>query len=128
MRCWRMDSRGVGCSGRKRSTRMCGCGMRGGRMGGCRRRMRSVHRSWNGRRRGLCLRRLWRFFHRLRLSRALQHMTNFFGYFERNGTRVGLLFGYAETRQKIDDCFCLYFQLASQFIDADLRCVSHTSL
>ena len=81
--------------------------------------MRNVHGS-RSRRRGLCLRRLRGFLYRQRFSRPLQHMTNFFGYVERNGTGVGLLFRYAKPRQKIDNRFRLHFQFASQFIDADL--------
>jgi hypothetical protein len=41
---------------------------------------------------------------------------------------MGFLFAYTEARQKINDRFGLDLQLASQFINADLRCVSHTSL
>ena len=35
--------------------------------------------------------------------------------------------GYAKTGQKVNDCLGLYFELASEFIDADLGCVTHTA-
>ena len=39
-----------------------------------------------------------------------------------------LLFGHTQARQKIDDRLRLDLELASQFVNSDLRCVSHASL
>jgi hypothetical protein len=50
-----------------------------------------------------------------------------FGDIGRDRTRVGLLFGYAEARQQVNDGFRLDLQLARQLVNADLRCVAHAS-
>jgi hypothetical protein len=41
---------------------------------------------------------------------------------------VRLLFGHTQAGQKINDRLRLDLELASQFVNSDLRCVSHASL
>lgn len=50
--------------------------------------------------------------------------SNFFG----DRTGVGLFFGYAKSRKKVNNGFCLDLEFAGEFINADLGCVTHASL
>jgi len=58
---------------------------------------------------------------------ALQMPLHLLGDIGGNRTRVGLLFGYAKTRQQVNDGFRLDLELAREFINADLGCVAHAS-
>jgi len=62
---------------------------------------------------------------RFRIRHALQVLANFLRYIYRNGAGVRLLFGDAVPREQVDDRFGLDLQLARQFIDPNLICVSH---
>jgi len=62
-----------------------------------------------------------------RVGGALQMALHFFGDIGGDRTRVGLLFGYAKARQKVNDGFRLDLQLARQLVNADLGCVAHAS-
>jgi len=134
--CWSC----AGCDGCRRSRRRrCNSRMRESR-----RRMSYSRRSrlrgnwrvggsrWCRRRRQFRC-RLGRFFRGgncscLRFCSALQLAANLLRNFQGDGTGVGLLFRNAKSGQKINDGFCLDLQLAGQFVDSDLRCVSHASL
>ena len=67
-------------------------------------------------------------FRRFGTGHTLQVMPNFLGNIHGDGTRMCLLFGYAKTRQKVNDGFGLDLKLAGEFIDAYLGCVTHASL
>lgn len=75
--------------------------------------------------RGCCRqfrRRLRSFFYggRLGFYSTLQLVANLLRNLQRNGTGVGLLFGNAKTRQKVNDGFRLDLQFAGQFVNSDL--------
>ena len=55
-------------------------------------------------------------------------MADLFGDFDGDRTGVGLLFGYAKSRKKVNDGLSLDLEFAGEFIDADLGCVTHASL
>jgi hypothetical protein len=52
---------------------------------------------------------------------------NFFRDIGGNRAGVGLLFGNAESGQKVNDGFRLDLEFARELIDADLICVAHAS-
>jgi hypothetical protein len=60
-----------------------------------------------------------------RVGNALQVLANFLRNIFRNRARVGLFFGDAVARQKVDDGLGLDLQLARQLIDAYLICFRH---
>jgi len=61
------------------------------------------------------------------VSGPLQLALHLLGDIGGDGTRVRFLFGYAETRQQVNDGFRLDLQLACQLINSDLGCVTHAS-
>jgi hypothetical protein len=64
----------------------------------------------------------------LGVSDIFQMMADFFGSFDGDRTGVRLFFGYAKSRKKVNDGFCLDLEFAGEFIDTDLGCVTHASL
>jgi hypothetical protein len=66
--------------------------------------------------------------HRSGCFAALEDVPNLLRNVHRDGAGVRLLFGHTQARQKIDDRLRLDLELASQFVNSDLRCVSHASL
>jgi len=64
----------------------------------------------------------------LGFSSALQLATDFVGHVNGDGTGVGLLFGYTKAGQEVDDGLGLDLELAGQFVNTDLRWVTHASL
>jgi hypothetical protein len=90
---------------------------RGGWRSGCRRLCRRLRRLLFG-----------RFGRGLRFGSALQNVAHLFRHIERNGTGMCFLFRNAQPRQKINDGFGFYLQLASQFVNSDLGCVAHAWL
>jgi hypothetical protein len=62
---------------------------------------------------------------RFGVRQALQVLANFLRDIYRNGAGVRLLFGDAVPCEQVDDRFGLDLQLARQFIDSNLICVSH---
>ena len=62
---------------------------------------------------------------RLGVGYALQVLANFLRDIYGNGAGVRLLFGDAVPGEQVDDRFGLDLQLARQFIDSNLICVSH---
>lgn len=55
-------------------------------------------------------------------------VADFFGSFDGDRTGVGLSFGYAKSRKKVNNGLSLDLEFAGEFIDADLGCVTHASL
>jgi len=55
-------------------------------------------------------------------------MADLFGGFDGDRTGMRFLFGYAKPRKKVNDGFGLDLEFAGEFINTDLRCVTHTSL
>jgi hypothetical protein len=58
---------------------------------------------------------------------TLQMVLNFFRDIGGNRAGVGLLFGNAESGQKVNNGFRLDLEFARELIDADLICVAHAS-
>jgi hypothetical protein len=100
--------------------------MRGGSRGGRRDRRRS-RRPPRGSFRRCFFRRAFGFGGGFGVGNALQVMLHLFGDIGGNRARVGLLLGYAKTWQQVNNGFRLDFELAREFIDADLGCVAHAS-
>ena len=63
----------------------------------------------------------------LSVSDTFQMVLNFFRDIGGNRAGVGLLFGNAESGQKVNNGFRLDLEFARELIDADLICVAHAS-
>lgn len=59
---------------------------------------------------------------------ALQLATDFVGHVHRDGAGVGLLLRYTKAWQEVDNGLGLDLEFAGQFVNTDLRCVTHASL
>ena len=116
---------------RCRSSEWCGRFCRNG----CRRRSSGGRRSNWLTQGGLC-RSIFRFLVGLSLGIGvrfgLRLPLNCCAYFHRdvsgNGAGVRLLFRYAETGQKVNDCFRLDLEFAGQLVNSDLIDISHALL
>jgi len=62
------------------------------------------------------------------VGNTLQVVPDFFCNFDRDGTGVGFLFGYAKPRKKVNDGLSFDLEFTGEFINADLGCVTHASL